>query len=112
MKALIFHADRFGFTIDENIVNETGEGPPRGLPGATVEECLVVLFHVEENDGPKQARQLCKDIRRVANKVGTNRLMVTAFGHLSNSYAPWGVAEGTARLGARGHRAAAGAACR
>lgn len=93
MKALFFHADRFGFVV---------ESPSERLGGATpeevkstfldVEECLVALFHVEEADGDHQVRRLCKDIKRIAEKVGASRLVVAAFGHLSNSYAPPSVA--------------------
>lgn len=99
MKALFFHADRFGFDVEspsERIcgsapeeIDDTGEGSPKGPCTALhVEDCLVTLFHVEEWDGPHQVRQLCKDIRRVAQHVGANRLVVAAFGHLSHVFAP------------------------
>lgn len=101
MKALFFHADLFGFDVDSpserlggatpEDLDDTGEGPPRSS-GVYVNECLVALFHVEEADGDHQIRRLCKDVRRVAQKVGATRLMVAAFGHLSNSYAPPSVA--------------------
>lgn len=98
MKALFFHADCFGFDVDsasERIdgiapedLEDTGEGPPKGPTSSLyVKECLVALFHVEVADGEHQIRRLCKDVRRVAEKVGASRIVVAAFGHLSNSYA-------------------------
>lgn len=93
MKAIFFHADLFGFEV---------ESPSERLGGAIseeveneslcVEECFVALFHVEEADGEHQILRLCKDIKRIAQKVGATRLMVAAFGHLSSSYASPSVA--------------------
>lgn len=101
MKVLFFHADLFGFAVESASTRigeftpekydseDTGEGPPKNVPGLlSVNECLVVLFHVEEGDGEKQLRRLCKDIKRIAEKVGTTCLVVAAFGHLSDNYAP------------------------
>ena len=82
MKALIFHADRFGFELE-------GEDKSSCSSGIDVRECLAVLFHVEEGDGPSQAKRLHQDIVKIARKLGAVRLVVTAFGHLSHNYAPW-----------------------
>jgi len=101
MKALFFHADTFGFAVEsrsEKIggcepeifadCDDTGEGSPRVLSKVLqVRECLVALFHVEDGDGQKEIARLCKDIRRIAEKVGTTHLVVAAFGHLSHRYA-------------------------
>jgi len=89
MKVLLFHAGRFGFDI-ESPSERLGGAKPEAVPTASlfVDECLVALFHVEEGDGDHQIRRLCKDIRRVSQKVGATRLVVAAFGHLSDSYAP------------------------
>ena len=88
MKALFFHADRFGFVV-ESPSERLGEAIPEevGNGSLDVEECLVALFHVEVADGEQQIRRLCKDIKRIASKVGATRLVVAAFGHLSDSYA-------------------------
>src|SRR3989344_6362455 len=95
MKAIFFHADRFGFVV-ESPSERIGETEPEkaevGDGSLEVEECLVALFHVEEADGEHQIRRLCKDIKRIAEKVGATRLVVAAFGHLSDSYAPPSVA--------------------
>ena len=93
MKVLFFHANRFGFMV-ESPSEWLGGAAPEEIKSISldVEECLVVLFHVEEADGDRQIRRLCKDIRRIAEKVGTSRLVVAAFGHLSSSYAPPSVA--------------------
>lgn len=88
MKAMIFHADRFGFAV-ESASERIGETAPEEVHGTCLDvgECLVALFHVEEADGPKQVNRLCKDVRRITEQVGAKRLVVAAFGHLSNSYA-------------------------
>ncbi|MDP2641404.1 MAG: threonyl-tRNA synthetase editing domain-containing protein, partial [Candidatus Yanofskybacteria bacterium] len=93
MKVLFFHADRFGFAVESPSARLGGASPEEVKSTfLNVEECLVALFHVEEADGDHQIRRLCKDIKRIAEKVGTSRLVVAAFGHLSNSYAPPSVA--------------------
>lgn len=93
MKVIFFHTDRFGFAV-ESPSERLGGAAPEEVKSMSldVEECLVALFHVEEADGDHQIRRLCKDIRCIAEKVGTSRLVVAAFGHLSNSYAPPSVA--------------------
>lgn len=89
MKAIFFHADLFGFAV-ESPSERLGGATPEETAGKflNVEECLVALFHVEEIDGEYQIKRLCKDIRRIAQKLEATRLVVAAFGHLSNSYAP------------------------
>lgn len=101
MKALILHANRYGAEgessserigetpPDELLLDDTGEGSPR--PERTLfvehmEECLVVLFQVEQGDCERQVKRLCKDVKKVADKVGTRRLMLGAFGHLSHKW--------------------------
>src|SRR6185295_19606790 len=93
MKAIFFHANRFGFAV-ESPSDRLGGAQPEEASNASllVEDCLVALFHVEEADGAHQIRRLCKDIKRIAQKVGALRLVVAAFGHLSSSYAPPNVA--------------------
>lgn len=93
MKVIFFHADRFGFEVESPSERLGGVAPEE----ATVElldikECLVALFHVEEADGNRQIQRLCKDIKRIAEKIATSRLVVAAFGHLSSSYASPSVA--------------------
>lgn len=98
MKAIFFHADRFGFVV-ESPSERLGGAVPEEVKSMSldVEECLVALFHVEEADGDHQIQRLCKDIKRIAEKVGTSRLVVAAFGHLSNSYAQPSVAMDVSR---------------
>lgn len=89
MKALFFHANLFGFKV-EGPSERIGETEPEKVEtngDLLIEECFVALFHVEENDNERQIHRLCKDIERIAKKVGASRLMVAAFGHLSDSYA-------------------------
>lgn len=95
MKAQFWHAERFGFDVEspsERINGTRPENVDDGNRSVLVEDCLVALFHLEENDGELQIRRLHKDIRRIAQKVGARRLVVAAFGHLSHSYAPATVA--------------------
>lgn len=93
MKVIFFHADLFGFEVEGpserlsvTILEEVETSP------TYVKECLVALFHVEQADGERQIRRFCKDIKRIAEKVGAARLVIAAFGHLSNSYATPNVA--------------------
>lgn len=105
MKALILHANRWEVNVespsqrigncepeelhyDINDDEGTGEGPPHPLYALAtehMEECLVVLFHIEKEDSTTQAELLCRDIKLLAKKVGTQRLMVSGFAHLSHS---------------------------
>ncbi len=89
MKALFFHADQFGFAV-ESPSERIGESVPEAVKDSSilVDECLVALFHVEEGDAAYQIRRLCKDIRRIADRLQAERLVVAAFGHLSHSFAP------------------------
>lgn len=95
MKVLFFHANYFGFDV-ESPSGRLGGAAPEEIQhentSLNMEECLVALFHIEEADGDAQVRRLCKDIKRIADKVGTVRLVVAAFGHLSSSYASPSVA--------------------
>lgn len=88
MKVLFFHTDRFGFDV-KSVSDRLGGVTPEATQCTSlhVEECLAVLFHVEKGDGEQAIRRLCKDIKRIAEKVGAGRLVVAAFGHLSDSYA-------------------------
>lgn len=88
MKVIFYHADRFGFNV-VSPSDRLGKTLPEEVNADTVdiEDCLVALFHVEADDGEYQIRRLCRDIRRISEKVGADRLMVAAFGHLSHSYA-------------------------
>ncbi|MBI4085082.1 MAG: hypothetical protein HY432_01065 [Candidatus Liptonbacteria bacterium] len=93
MKAIFFHADRFGFKVESPSKRLGGTKPEEAESlSLDVRECLAALFHVEEADGEYQVRRLCKDIKRIAERVGATRLVVAAFGHLSDSYAPPSVA--------------------
>lgn len=93
MKVIFFHADLFGFAVESPSERLGGVAPEKVESGSlNVKECLVALFHVEEADGKHQIRRLCKDIKRITEKVGAKRLVVAAFGHLSDSYAPPSVA--------------------
>ncbi len=100
MKALILHANQWlvrvespsdriaGCQPEELHDDDTGEGPPRPthvLAVERMEECLVVLFHIESHDTEKQVKSLCKDVAKIARKVGTSRLMISGFAHLSHS---------------------------
>lgn len=89
MKAMFFHANHFGFAVESPSERLNGVHPQAvESQSLSVNDCLVVLFHVEEKDGERQIHRLCKDIKRISEKVGTKRLVVAAFGHLSDSYAP------------------------
>lgn len=88
MRALLYHANQFGFAV-ERPSERIGQAIPEAVNGYSflnVEECLVALFHVEEGDGDHQIKRFTKDAMRIAQEFGTTRLVVAAFGHLSDSY--------------------------
>ncbi|MBI3273795.1 MAG: hypothetical protein HYZ69_01490 [Candidatus Colwellbacteria bacterium] len=101
MKALILHANewlvhaespstRIGECKPEEWLgsnDDTGESPPRPLTlvAEHMEECLVVLFQVEEGDTEGMARSLCRNLKKCAKQFGTRRVMVSPFAHLSGS---------------------------
>lgn len=103
MKALILHVNRWASRAEnpserigdcepeiiEQVVadDDTSEDPPRLDQRFVVQEteCLVIFFQVEKDDTEKQARLLCKDIPKIAVRVGTKRLVVECFAHLSHS---------------------------
>ena len=103
MKALLLHASSFGSKVenlnelDPQVEDDFGIELRAPSPNLAVKECLVALFHIEQGDGPRQIRLLCKDIDRVAQKLGTVRLVVACFGHLSSSCAPENIAFGIYR---------------
>jgi|GEM_PF-1734098 hypothetical protein len=104
MKALILHVNRWASraespserigdcepeTIPQEVAgyDDTGEGSPHLDQRFVVQEteCLVIFFQVEKDDTEKQVRLLCKDIPKIAVKVGTKCLVVECFAHLSHS---------------------------
>ncbi len=93
MKAQFFDALSFGFSWVSS--SEYIQAPEIISPensSLLVEECLVVLFHVEEGDGEKQKKRLLKDVQKFFFELGAMRLVIAAFGHISHSYAPPDVA--------------------
>jgi|ERR1035437_1383497 hypothetical protein len=102
MKALLLHANRYEARV-ESQSQRLGDTEPDELEpqveddfgvgvrdGALViehmEECLVVLFQVEQGDGDKAVKRICKDAKKIADIVGTRRIMLGAFGHLSDKW--------------------------
>ncbi len=86
MKALILHLNHYRVSIEtpsERIDNIEPEVLRDNLE--EMRECLLVLFQVEENDADKQINRLCKDVQKIANYVGTKRVMMGACAHLSHS---------------------------
>ncbi len=100
MKAMLYHASRFGYGVESPSERLGGVGPERvnGSASLLVEECYVALFHVEEGDGEAQIGRFCHDAQRFAKKLGATRLVVAAFGHLSSNYAPMEIAIATSGL--------------
>ncbi len=100
MKALILHCNRWasrpespserigGCTPDAvQLPPVVGEdyGARRYSDQYSSQDCLVAFFQVEVADSERHVRQLCKDIKKIAEKVGTTRLVVECFAHLSHS---------------------------
>lgn len=92
MKVQIWKADQFGY--------EVVGGPGRfrdnfnvldlfpGEESLQVYEVLVALVHVEEGDSQKEVDDLCRELKKLSKKMELRRVVVSAFGHLSSSFAP------------------------
>ena len=86
MKALLLHAREFKSEA-EKPSKRIGTTQPEVVSSFDIymEECVVALFHVENNDGEKQLRSLCREIEKASAQWKTKNLMISGFAHLSSS---------------------------
>ncbi|MHA1936019.1 MAG: threonyl-tRNA synthetase editing domain-containing protein [Candidatus Thorarchaeota archaeon] len=80
MKLLMFHVEEFWFRS-----NEYGEDES---DGTTVEEAILVWIQSEADDVQNRVavlRKMVKNIRWLASKLGTTRVILHSFAHLGES---------------------------
>jgi threonyl-tRNA synthetase len=90
MKLLLIHADSFRYEIRSEAIEGREEIGASGRSGA-VEDALVIFCAVEEGDSKDLASVLSGAsgaVAELAEKLGTKRVFVYPFAHLSNDLAP------------------------
>ncbi len=107
MKLILFQAKRFYWAS----FSKTLDDVPEQDVAETVEEALVVFYHVEaeDEDNPKLETKLVKNIKWLANKRNLKNIVLHSFTHLSESTASSEFAQELvnrldARLGNTGYR--------
>ena len=89
MKALLLHSGRFRAYLQKPATRPKGIEPdPRNTKLEWMRDCLTCFFTIESNDTETQLAKLHAEIVKSAEDVGTNRLMIVPFAHLSNDLAP------------------------
>ncbi len=85
MRTLLLHLNQWRVHV-ESPSTRIGECEPETLRSTTEEmdECLAVLIHAEKGDSIRQVELLSRDVKLLADKIGTKRLMISAFAHLSS----------------------------
>ena len=87
MKILMFYVREFWWKPYAQVL----EGAPAASPKeGKVEEAVVVFYHVEAEDPAREKKiveKLVKNIKWLARKFGTKRVILHSFNHLSESKA-------------------------
>ena len=92
MRLLMIHADRFSFEVTgrSKAAESTSELPSPTEQSAQIKEVLVAFVSAEKADesAPRDvAVEASERIRETAAKVGTSRVMIYPYAHLSSSLA-------------------------
>ena len=93
MKILAIHADHLDFEAKKQAIKDP---EPTDNPKASVKECLVVFMSVEKPDEADQAavvQELVDQVRDIAEKVNTKRIVLYPYAHLSSDLADLKVAK-------------------
>lgn len=108
MKLLMFLSPRFSWRPHARTL-EDADAP---VEGEVVENCAVIFVHAEARDAGETGRlpaRFVKNVKWMANKRATNRVVLHAFSHLSESkaapaFAESFLADAAARLERAGYR--------
>jgi hypothetical protein len=87
VRLLLFHARRFAWTPDAGVSEAAVERPDAGA----VERAIVAFCHAEAGDGEAPGKVITKTIKNVkwlAGKFETKRVVLHSFGHLGGDSAP------------------------
>ncbi|MEM0350480.1 MAG: threonyl-tRNA synthetase editing domain-containing protein, partial [Archaeoglobaceae archaeon] len=83
MKLLLIHADYIEYEVREKTrIAEEFNGK-----GDRIEEVLVVFTTVEKGDNEEVVKKAVEEIVDVAKKVGTRRILIYPYAHLSPNLA-------------------------
>lgn len=94
MRSIILNTNKFAAEVVEKSKYPEGISPEkRNTQSEQMENCLVVLFCVENGDGEKQVNGIYQEILKTADEIKTKNLMIAPFVHLSNNIAKPDVAE-------------------
>jgi hypothetical protein len=96
MKLLMFHAPEFWYKPHERCL-DTLEAPSDPGGERTVADAVVVFYQCEAEDHKQRGKvltKLVKNVKWMAGKAGTKRVVLHSFGHLSSSKAEPGFAKG------------------
>ncbi len=91
MRLLLFHARRFAWTPDAGVSEAAVETPAAGV----VEAAIVAFCQAETQDADHTGKVVTKTIKNVkwlAGKFDTKRVVLHSFGHLGGESAPGDVA--------------------
>ncbi len=84
------HSDRLSYEVKEKAVKEAEDVERRSYH---VEEVLVLFTSYERGDDPSTVRAAVEDIEVVASRLGTKRLVVYPWVHLTEKPAPFPIAK-------------------
>ncbi len=83
MKLLLIHADYMEYEVKK----KTKVAEDFDRKGERVEEVLVVFTSVEKGDNEDIVKKAAEEIKEVAKKVGTERILLYPYAHLSSNLA-------------------------
>ncbi len=88
MKALLLHCKNYQIEIGL-LANRPSTVQPEPVTEIEQSEtnCVVALITVEVGDKPEVADSIEKDIRKMAQDTGRNKIAILPFAHLSNNLA-------------------------
>lgn len=88
MKSLLLHANKFATTIISSSDKPLGIEPEQQKSKTEImEQCVVVLFCVEEHDSEMQIDAIYTEINKTCREIGTKRILISPFVHLSKNIA-------------------------
>lgn len=91
MRILFIHSDFIQYRVKEKAVEEAEE---YRNAEERVDECLVAFISVEKKDDETVARKAADEIKDVAEKVGTKRIVLYPYAHLSSDLSDPDTAKG------------------
>jgi len=85
MKILCLHVDYIEWQGLKKAVKSMDDLPPNELSKKKVQEALVVLTAVESRDSVGILEEYVKNVKEIAESVGTKKIVLYPYAHLSNN---------------------------